>query len=144
MKAGELITAMGGWTPAQFAENRLPTLAELDAAAPNNPVLVFNSFFGPSATNTLGRNFFTGKGITVDPTGNMAATGASIAALNALRAIQTFDDKKRGTLDAMAYSASVGVTTNVDMGGFVLPGTQYISGFRTIRHPGELGPLHRL
>ena len=26
-------------------------------------------------------------------------------------------------LDAMAYSASVGVTTNVDMGGFVLPGT---------------------
>ena len=48
----------------------------------------------------------------------------SLAALNALRAIQTFDDKKQGTLDAMAYSASVGVTTNVDMGGFVLPGTQ--------------------
>ena len=45
----------------------------------------------------------------------------SLAALNALRAIQTFDDKKQGTLDAMAYSASVGVTTNVDMGGFILP-----------------------
>ena len=111
--------------PAQFAENRLPTLAELDAAAPNNPVLVFNSFTGPSVTNTSGRTFFISKGVTIDAGGNMAATGASIAALNALRAIQTFDDKKRGTLDAMAYSASVGVTTNVDMGGFVLPGTAH-------------------
>ena len=55
--------------------------------------------------------------------GNIAAGGPSVAALNALRAIQTFDDKKQGTLDAMAYSASVGVTTNVDMGGFVIPGT---------------------
>ena len=125
VKPGDWITAMGGWTPAQFAENRLPTLAELDAAAPANPVLVFNSFTGPSTTNTLGRNFFISKGITVDAAGNLNATGASIAALNALRAIQTFDDKKQGTLDAMAYSASVGVTTNVDMGGFVIPGSKY-------------------
>ncbi len=125
VKPGDWITAMGGWTPAQFAENRLPTLAELDAAAPANPVLVFNSFTGPSTTNTLGRNFFISKGITPDAAGNLNATGASIAALNALRAIQTFDDKKRGTLDAMAYSASVGVTTNVDMGGFVIPGSKY-------------------
>jgi predicted amidohydrolase YtcJ len=126
VKAGEFITAMGGFTPAQFAENRLPTLAELDAAAPNNPVLVFNSFLGPSTTNTLGRNFFISKGVTVDLAGNIEAGGPSIAALNALRAIQTFDDKKRGTLDAMAYSASVGVTTNVDMGGFIIPGTPNI------------------
>jgi predicted amidohydrolase YtcJ len=126
VKVGEFVTAMGGWTPVQFAENRLPTLAELDAAAPINPVLVFNSFTGPSATNTLGKTFFTGKGVTVDATtGFIAAGGPSLAALNALRAIQTFDDKKQGTLDAMAYSASVGVTTNVDMGGFVIPGTPY-------------------
>jgi predicted amidohydrolase YtcJ len=126
VKPGEFITAMGGWTPAQFAENRLPTLAELDAASPNHPVLVFNSFLGPSTTNTLGRNFFTSRGVTVDPAGNIAAGGPSIAALNALRAIQTFEDKKRGTRDALAYSASVGVTTNVDMGGFILPGTPHI------------------
>jgi len=123
VKPGEFITAMGGWTPAQFAENRLPTLSELDAAAPNHPVLVFQAFTGPSTTNSLGRNFFASKGITVDAAGNIGANAPSLAALNALRAIQTFDDMKRGTLDAMAYSASVGVTTNVDMGGFVLPGT---------------------
>jgi len=121
VKAGEWITSMGGWTSAQFAEKRFPTLAELDAAAPNNPVLVFNSFTGPSVTNTLGKNFFASKNIAVDAAGNIAINGPSLAALNALRAIQTFDDKKQGTLDAMAYSASVGVTTNVDMGGFILP-----------------------
>src|SRR5262245_21974109 len=30
VRPGEFITAMGGWTPAQFAENRLPTLTELN------------------------------------------------------------------------------------------------------------------
>ena len=74
VKSGDWITAMGGWMPAQFTENRLPTLAELDAAAPNNPVLVFNSFTGPATTNTLGKNFFTSKGVTVDSvTGNIDA-----------------------------------------------------------------------
>ena len=121
VQAGQWITAMGGWVPEQFIEKRLPTLAELDAAAPNNPVLVFQTFFGPATTNSPGKTFFTGKGISVDAAGNIAAFGPSIAALNALRAIQTFDDKKQGMLDAMAYSASVGVTTNVDMGGFILP-----------------------
>ena len=151
VKPTQWITAMGGWTAAQFAENRLPTLAELDAAAPNNPVLVFNSFTGPAVTNTLGRAFFTSKGITVDAGGNLDANpqasppaGASIAALNALRAIQTFGDKKQGTIDAMNYSASVGVTTNVDMGGFVIPGTSNIQDSEVFDYLGKLGPLHRL
>ena len=121
VKAGQWITAMGGWTPGQFKENRLPTLTELDAAAPNNPVLVFNSFTGPASTNTPGKTFLSSNGVTVDAAGNIAADGSAIAALNVLRGIQTFDDKKQGMLDAMAYSASVGVTTNVDMGGFILP-----------------------
>ena len=131
VKPGDWITAMGGWTPAQFTENRLPTLAELDAAAPSNPVLVFNSFTGPAATNTPGKSFFISKGVAVGTTGDpgsIAANAPSLAALNALRAIQTFADKKQGTLDAMAYSASVGVTTNVDMGGFVIPGTPHTEG----------------
>ena len=40
---GKFITAMGGWNPAQFAEKRLPTLAELDAASPDHPVLLGHS-----------------------------------------------------------------------------------------------------
>ena len=44
--------------------------------------------------------------------------------MHALAALQTPDDLKRGALDAMAYSARIGVTTNVDMGEFVEPGTR--------------------
>ena len=120
---GAFLTAMGGWNIAQFAEKRFPTLAELDAAAPNHPVFLFQAFTGPAATNTLGKAFFTAKGVAVSDTGAIAANAPSLAALNALRAAQTFEDKKRGTLDAMAYAARMGVTTSVDMGAFVIPGT---------------------
>jgi predicted amidohydrolase YtcJ len=120
--AGKFITAMGGWNPAQFAEKRLPTLAELDAAAPDHPVLVFLSFTGPAATNSMGKAFFSGKGVEVSGEGAIAANAPSLAALNALRSIQTFEDQTRGSMDALAYSASVGVTTDVDMGAFMPPG----------------------
>ena len=120
--AGKFITAMGGWNPAQFQEKRFPTLAELDAAAPHHPVLLFLAFTGPAVTNSLGKAFFAGKGIEVSSTGAIAANAPSVAAVNALRSMQTFEDKKRGTADALAYSASVGVTTDVDMGAFVPPG----------------------
>ena len=64
----------------------------------------------------------------VSDTGAIGANAPSMAALNALRAVQTFEDRKRGTADAMAYSASVGVTTNADMGAFNLPGTADLQG----------------
>ncbi|HLH42727.1 MAG TPA: amidohydrolase family protein [Bryobacteraceae bacterium] len=120
--AGEFITAMGGWNPAQFAERRLPTLAELDAADTAHPVIVYQAFTGPAAVNTPAKAFFESKRIAVGANGMIAANAPSVAALDALRAAQTFADQKRGSLDAMAYSASVGVTTNVDMGAFVIPG----------------------
>jgi hypothetical protein len=41
---------MDGWAPNQFAERRLPTLAELDVAAPNHPVYLQTGFAGPAAT----------------------------------------------------------------------------------------------
>ena len=142
VKPGEWITAMGGWNTIQFKENRFPTLAELDAAAPQNPVLMFLAFIGPAVTNTKGKDFFASKGIAVDSAGNITAD--AIKALDALRAIQTFDDKKQGMLDAMAYSASVGVTTNVDMGAFILPGTQNVQDSGGLQYLGKLGPRHRL
>jgi predicted amidohydrolase YtcJ len=121
--SGAFITAMGGWNPAQFTEKRLPTLAELDTADSTHPIVVYQGFTGPAAVNTPGKTFFEDRKVAVSAAGVIAANAPSLAALNALRAAQTFDDKKRGTMDAMNYSASVGVTTNVDMGAFVIPGT---------------------
>ncbi len=120
--AGEFITAMGGWNQVQFAEKRLPTSAELDAAAPNHPVIIYQAFTGPAAVNSRAKTFFTSKGVAVNDTGTIAANAPSVAALNALRSVQTFEDQKRGTLDAMAYAAQMGLTTNVDMGAFLPPG----------------------
>jgi predicted amidohydrolase YtcJ len=37
---GEWVEVIGGWSPYQFKERRLPTVTELNAAAPNTPVLV--------------------------------------------------------------------------------------------------------
>jgi predicted amidohydrolase YtcJ len=139
---GKFITAMGGWNPAQFAEKRLPTLAELDAASPDHPVLLFLAFTGPAATNSMGKAFFAGKGIEVSATGAIAANAPSVAALNALRSVQTFEDKQRGTLDALAYSASVGVTTNVDMGAFVIPGTPDIEDSFVFDGLASADPFH--
>ena len=126
--ADDFITTIGGFSPNQFAEVRLPTLAELDAAAGDHPVYVSVGFTGPSATNTLGKNFFehvpppVGP-ITVGADGSIAAapflgSGPTSQATLALRQTLTFDARKRSVRDAMAYAASVGVTTHLDQGAF--------------------------
>jgi hypothetical protein len=124
--AGAFITALGDWNIKQFAERRLPTLAELDAAAPDNPVLINGG--GGTVTNSRGKTFFESKGVTVAPTGVIMGNAGFLAALNTLRAIQTFDDMKQGTLDAMSYLTSLGVTSSSDMGMFVLPSTPDMKG----------------
>lgn len=116
------VTSLGDWSPAQFKENREPTLAELDSAVPNNPVLI-DPAGGAAVTNSLGKTFFEGKGIAVSAQGAIAAGAPFLAALNALRAIQTPADEREGTLYAMRYTAQYGLTTSVDMGAFPLPGT---------------------
>jgi predicted amidohydrolase YtcJ len=138
--AGQFVTAMGGWNPIQFAEKRVPTLAELDAAAPNHPVILYQGFNGPAATNTRGKMFFESHAVAVGAAGEIAANAPSIAALNALRSIQTFEDQKRGTLDAMAYAASVGLTTNVDMGFNIIPGTPDLKGSQASDGLASLNP----
>src|SRR5688572_7705853 len=48
LPAGAFITSLGGWNPRQLAEKRPPTLAELDAAAPSHPVLIYPSGGSPA------------------------------------------------------------------------------------------------
>ncbi len=127
VSADNFITTIGGFSPNQFKEVRLPTLAELDAAVPNHPVYIPVGFTGPAVTNTLGKAFFenvTGPfPVTVGADGSIAASpfvgnGPTTAALLALRQTLTLDDRKASVRDAMAYAASVGVTTHLDQGAF--------------------------
>jgi predicted amidohydrolase YtcJ len=111
------VTAIGGWSPDQFAERRMPTQADLDAAAPNSPVYIQIGFDGPAATNSKGRAFFEKKGIKVGSDGSIEANAPTIAAYSALESTWTFADKKRGALNVMAYAASVGLTMSDDKGG---------------------------
>ncbi|MBV8841505.1 MAG: amidohydrolase family protein [Bryobacterales bacterium] len=117
---GAFITTLGDWNIKQFAEKRLPTLQELDDALPDHPYIMNGG--GGTVTNSLGKKFFESKGVMVSPAGAIAGPNF-LAALNALRAMQTFADMKRGTIDAMAYLDSFGVTTSSDMGAFALPGS---------------------
>ncbi|HEX6992774.1 MAG TPA: amidohydrolase family protein [Gammaproteobacteria bacterium] len=127
---GEWITSIGGFDIRQFVpppgEPRFPTLEELDRVTPDHPVYIQMSFAGPGVTNSLGREFFTALGIEAGDDGSLAGGAApnpSTRALAALRSLQTLEDQKRGTLDAMRYAASLGLTTHFDQGGFPATGT---------------------
>jgi predicted amidohydrolase YtcJ len=41
---GQWVPVVGGWTGSQFAEKRLPTVSDLNAAAPDTPVLVLHLY----------------------------------------------------------------------------------------------------
>ena len=109
--AGAFITAIGGLQPRQFAEDRMPTLEELDAAASRHPVYIHASFSGPAVTNSLGKEFFESRGVAVSDTGRIAQNGPTLDALDALRAGWTLEDTKRTMRSVFGYFNSVGLTT---------------------------------
>jgi predicted amidohydrolase YtcJ len=108
--AGEFITCIGGWNHTQFAEARRPTKAELDAAAPKHPVYISGTGAGTGAiTNSAGRAFLIAKGVNVDEgTGAVSSPNAAVAAL---QAAQTAEDRLRGTAELNAHANSLGLTT---------------------------------
>jgi predicted amidohydrolase YtcJ len=159
---GQWITSMGGFHTNQWAEHRMPTRAELDEAVSDRPVLLYTRFTGPCATNSLGKAFFDAADAGPSPhpqyvpvntaaDGSIAAGGfaggPSNSALFLLRRLQTFDDKKRSTLDAMAYSTEVGLTAHLDQVLFPTPGplspTQVLSNLDHYRMYDSWLELHR-
>jgi predicted amidohydrolase YtcJ len=146
---GQFVTAMGGWHPNMFAERRLPTLAELDAAVPDRPVLLFQGFTGPAVTNTPGKAVLEAAAVpsVVGADGSIAAGANATAALYNVRLTQTFEDRKRSTLDAMTYAAGVGITSVQDHVGFPSLGPpapgQFLSNFDHYRMYDSWLALHR-
>ncbi|KAK8112447.1 hypothetical protein PG984_012973 [Apiospora sp. TS-2023a] len=127
--AGSFITTIGGFHPNQFAERRLPTLEELDAALPQHPAFISIGFNGPSVTNTLGKAFFESSSlapagpVAIAANGTIASGEENGKALLAVRALLTMGNRTRGVKDAMQYAAEMGITTHLDQGAFQATGT---------------------
>ena len=118
----DFITILNVWSPAQFAEKRPPTLAELDEAAPEHAVYLMGYPFGPAVTNSLGKQFFEAAGIAVSDEGVLTSPPGSFdsdahQAYARLQEDHTIDDRKRSLRDLMRYSSSVGLTAVLDGGG---------------------------
>jgi predicted amidohydrolase YtcJ len=112
---GEFVTTVGPLAASQFAERRLPALAELDAV--DRPVYL-QAAQGGTRTNSQGKAWLEAKGVTVAADG--AITGPALAlALQTLRKeLLTPDARKRTALGALEYYARLGVTTHRDCGAF--------------------------
>jgi predicted amidohydrolase YtcJ len=119
---GEFITCIGGWNHTQFAESRRPTKAELDAAAPRHAIYISGTGGATGAiTNSVGEAFLAAKGVSVDPaTGVVPAAAAAVAAL---QATQTAEDRLRGTVELNAHANSLGLTTILNASN--LPDQEY-------------------
>ncbi len=125
------VRVVGGWSEFQFAEKRMPTLDELNAAAPDTPVFVLNLYamalLNRAALRAVGYDRNTpnppGGEIQRDAAGN--PTGVLIARPNAFILYSTlakgpklpFDEQLNSTRHFMRELNRLGVTSVIDAGG---------------------------
>jgi predicted amidohydrolase YtcJ len=139
--AGQWVYNLGGWSYDQFADNRTPlTRAELDQAAPNNPVyLQFTrccSFMNSKAVEAMGLATMNQPWIEKDasgkPTGRINDPGlAQIASKIPRPPKETFETNAMALLRDLNRA---GVTT-AGISGCPQEATEF---FRDLEHKGEL------
>lgn len=128
---GHWVRVVGGWSPFQFDEKRMPTPEELNKAAPDTPVFVLHLYSGgvinKKAMEVMGVNKDSkapkGSRFERDADGN--PTGVLIADPNPMILYRTIGALPHMTLDEQYNSSkqfyrkllSLGVTSVVDAGG---------------------------
>ena len=113
--AGEMVTCIGPIAAMQFAENRLPNLTELDAVP--RPVYL-QAAQGGTRTNTAGKGWLEGRGVTVAADGAITGPAIGLALQTLRKELLTPETRKRTALGALQYYASLGITTHRDSGAF--------------------------
>jgi predicted amidohydrolase YtcJ len=129
--APQWVRVVGGWSEFQFKERRLPTLDEINAAAPDTPVFILHLYaqalLNKAAVRAVGYTKDTpdppGGVIQRDRQGN--PTGLLIAKPNAAILYSTlakgpklgFDDQLNSSRQFMRELNRLGVTSVVDAGG---------------------------
>jgi predicted amidohydrolase YtcJ len=135
-RPGAWLVVAGGWTEQQFEERRRPTLDEVIAAAPDNPVWLQLFYSGllltPKAREALS---IPGDALPPKTTAQVDATGrptgwlqSEIVGLSALfdrLPKPTLADNLAGTRQFFAELNRLGITGVDDPGGFSLAAPQY-------------------
>ena len=128
---GQWVRVVGGWSEFQFAERRMPTLDELNRAAPDTPVFVLHLYdralLNRTALDAVGYTKDSpnppGGEIVRDGAGN--PTGILIAKPNALVLYATLakgpklppDYQSNSTRHFMRELNRLGITSAIDAGG---------------------------
>jgi hypothetical protein len=129
--AGQWVRVVGGWSEYQFAERRLPTLAEINEVAPQTPVFVLclygKAFLNQAALVAAGitRDSPNPPGGLIEKDENGEPTGLLVAEPNAFILYSTlakgpvlsFEDQLNSTRQFMRDLNRFGLTSAVDAGG---------------------------
>lgn len=128
---GQWIRVVGGWTAEQFAERRMPTVAELNAAAPDTPVFVLHLYqsalMNRAAVRAAGFTKDTAdprggqivRGRNGEPTGVLLAAPSALILYSTLAKAPTLDaaDKRTSTRHFLRELNRFGLTSAVDAAG---------------------------
>jgi predicted amidohydrolase YtcJ len=129
--APQWVRVVGGWSEFQFTERRMPTLDEINAAAPNTPVFILHLYdralLNKAALRAAGVTKDTPdpKGGRIERDGNGNPTGMLIAEPNAMILYSTLakgpklpmDHQINSTRHFMRELNRLGVTSCIDAGG---------------------------
>jgi predicted amidohydrolase YtcJ len=144
-KSGSWIVVAGGWTEEQFEEKRRPTVAEVTAAAPDNPVYIQHLYdwllLSPKAMAALNirDDADVAPGGKLERDGSNNPTGIVNGNGNALGKI--FDKLPKPTLDQQVDGSrkffremnGLGITGIVDGGGVSMYPASYQAVFKLWR-----------
>ncbi|MGP4087458.1 amidohydrolase family protein, partial [Streptomyces sp. KR55] len=128
---GQWVRVVGGWSAEQFAERRLPTVAELNAAAPDTPVFVLHLY----QSAVLNRAALQAAGFTKDtpdpkggqivrgrdgePTGMLLAAPSALILYSTLAKAPVLDGehRKTSTRHLLRELNRFGLTSAIDAAG---------------------------
>lgn len=150
--APQWVRVVGGWSEFQFAERRMPSLDEINQAAPDTPVFILHLYgralLNKAALNAIGFDKSTpnppGGVIKKDANGN--PTGLLVAKPSALILYSTLargpalsiDDQINSTRHYMREMNRLGITSVIDAGG---GGQNYPDDYNVIQKLHDSGEL---
>jgi predicted amidohydrolase YtcJ len=146
------VRVVGGWTAFQFAERRMPTLAEINAVSPDTPVFVLHLYDRALLNQAALRAAGYTKDTPDPPGGEMQRdrhgnpTGLLIAKPNAMLLYATLakgpklarDDQMRSTRLFMRELNRFGITSVIDAGGGFQNYPEDYDIIETLHQRGEL------